>query len=73
MLLKVLFAGVKLYAVFSASALVTDTLTVPVVQDSLKWLDHDIPAEVVRRVEFQHEARNYSDSLEGTVVEMMLK
>ena len=44
-----------------------------VVEDSLKWLDHDIPAEVVRRVEFQHEARNYSDSLEGTVVEMMLK
>ena len=44
-----------------------------VVEDFLKWLDHDIPAEAVQRVEFQQDARNYSDCLEGTVVEMMLK
>jgi hypothetical protein len=44
-----------------------------VVEDSLKWHDHEIPAEAVQRVEFQQDARNYSDCLEETVVEMMLK
>jgi hypothetical protein len=44
-----------------------------VMEDSLKWHDHEIPAEAVQRVEFQQDARNYSDCLEGTVVEMMLK
>jgi hypothetical protein len=44
-----------------------------VVEDRLKWHDHEIPAEAVQRVEFQQDARNHSDCLEGTVVEMMLK
>ena len=44
-----------------------------VMEDSLKWHDHEIPAEAVQRVEFQQNARNYSDCLEETVVEMMLK
>jgi hypothetical protein len=55
---------------------VTETVTwsnCKVVEDSLAWLDHDIPAEAVQRVEFQQDARNHSDCLEGTVVEMMLK
>ena len=42
-------------------------------EDFLTWHDHDIPAEAVQRVEFQQDARKYSDCLEGTVVEMMLK
>ena len=33
------------------------------------WHDHDIPAEAVQRVEFQQDARNYSDCLEGTLVD----
>jgi hypothetical protein len=44
-----------------------------VVEDFLTWHDHDIPVEAVQRVEFQHDAKNYSDCLAGTVVEMMLK
>ena len=43
------------------------------VEDSLKWFDHETPAEAVHLVEFQQDARNYSDCLEETVVEMMLK
>jgi hypothetical protein len=44
-----------------------------VVQDRLTWHDHDIPAEVVQRVEFQRKARIQSDYLEDTVVKMMFK
>ena len=40
-----------------------------VVEDSLKWHDHEIPTEPVQRVEFQQDARNYSDCLEGTLVD----
>ena len=56
--------------------LVTETVAwhnCKVVEDSLTWHDHDLPAEAVQRVEFQNNARNYSDCLEETVVEMMLK
>jgi hypothetical protein len=44
-----------------------------VVEDSLKWHDHEIPAEPVHLVEFQQDVGNYIDCLEETVVEMMLK
>jgi hypothetical protein len=43
------------------------------VEDGLTWHDHDIPSTAVRRVEFQNNARQSSDFLEETVVEMMLK
>jgi hypothetical protein len=44
-----------------------------VVEDLLTWHDRDISADVVQQVEFQREARNQSDYLDKTVVEMMLK
>jgi hypothetical protein len=47
--------------------------TCKVVEDLLKWHDHDIPAHAVQRVEFQLDAKNQGDYLEETVVEMMLK
>ena len=43
------------------------------VEDRLTWHDHDIPSTAVRRVEFQKNAKQTSDFLEETVVEMMLK
>jgi hypothetical protein len=43
------------------------------VEDRLTWHDHDIPSTAVRRVEFQKSAKQTSDFLEETVVEMMLK
>jgi hypothetical protein len=43
------------------------------VEDGLTRHDDIIPAEAVQRVEFHREARNQSDYLEETVVEMMLK
>jgi hypothetical protein len=43
------------------------------VEDRLTWHDHDIPSTAVRRVEFQKNAKQNSDFLEETVVEMMLK
>jgi len=43
------------------------------VEDRLTWHDHDILSTAVRRVEFQKNAKQNSDFLEETVVEMMLK